>query len=103
MGYRSTIYIKLEHNLVPDLEQILKTHDLVSYFKVSETQSKHTVLEAENLKWYSGYTSIDAINTYIETYPNKAALLGIGEDMAESVSVNDPEEVDMHYSACVDY
>ena len=87
MGYRSMIYAKIDNTLVEDFNKILKERDMTDYFYKLEDDLQdsdtHTKYVGEDLKWYDGYSDVDAINEFIDSNSETCGMIAIGEDGAE--------------------
>jgi len=94
IGYRSEIYIKMDKQLVTEFEWILK----VNYFEIQDEDedSNYAKYYANELKWYSGYPEVEAINNFISNNDQNAALLAISED-SEIDTFGSPYDVDLTY------
>jgi len=107
MGYRSEIYIVVDNELVSEFEVVLKNSDLsTNIVKVDEAEqsiTNSTKYVGSYLKWYSGYKDVDAVNSFIDDNYEGCALLGIGDDNAESARFGSPENFDMYIVATVDW
>ncbi len=100
MGYRSEIFIIIKNELEEEFEKLLQKHELSHYIKEAEpceqTLDTYTKYYGSWLKWYNGYKDVDAINKFITEHSEEAALIGIGEDGAESANVGNPDNFDMY-------
>ncbi len=105
MGYRSEIYVKVSNSIEDEFWDLLGGHDLTEdngFIKVKE-DGEYSYYQGFWLKWYSGHKNIDAINNFINNNHKNAALLGIGEDGAESARAGEPEELNMFIVSNIDW
>jgi len=82
MGYRSNVYISKLGRSEKELKNLFKENNIEA---VKEFEDVDTVGYAiSDVKWYSGYKDVEAINSFIEEedceYPR--GLINIGEDNA---------------------
>ena len=103
MGYRSEIYIQVEKELENDLIELFIKHDLENAFKKQDETETTVKYSGDWLKWYEGYEDVDAINSFINENEDKAALIGIGEDGAESANEGSPDNFDMYVVSTIEW
>jgi len=106
MGYRSEIFIKIDKSLEEDLDTLLKEYDLTSVFSKEDDTDEwgsYVKYEGDWLKWYSSYKDVIAIESFIEANRDNAALLGIGEDGAESARAGDIDTMGMYIVSRIEW
>ena len=106
MSYKSSIYIKVGKELETELLQVFKKVDLDDCFeKVVEgtDNTEYVRYTADWLKWYADYDDVEAITKFINEHTDRAGLLGIGEDGAQSASEGSPEEIGMYTRTDIDW
>ena len=104
MGYRSTIYIKINKADKKLFEKAMDEATVLEpgfrgYFDEDEDNGKNDYLRytASYLKWYSSYSSVSIINNFIndDSGEHLRAMIAIGEDDATE-SFGSPYELDMY-------
>lgn len=94
VGYRSDIYIKVENSEAFGLKQALEEADFMNYAEI--TQDEHYIYVAMyDLKWYSNYEDVAAVNSYIQSLGERGGLIAIGEDGATQ-EYGEPYSVDLY-------
>jgi len=102
MGYKSNIFIIIYKNLEENFSNLLKQYDLESSFE-KEREYDHIKYKGSWLKWYDSFEDVKAVETFINNHKDKAGLLGIGEDGAESARAGDPDRMNMWVVSDIDW
>ena len=79
MGYRSDVYIKVHKSDEGKLVEVLKKNEFAAIKEYSDKE--HVGYVINDVKWYSDYDDVKAVNDFIEEkseYPK--GLIAIGED-----------------------
>lgn len=93
MGYRSDVYIKVNKNDEDKLTDLFRENHFDAIKEYEDGDNVGYVIY--DIKWYSGYTDVDKINSFIDEkskYPR--GLIAIGEDNATE-EYGEPYEVGM--------
>lgn len=95
MGYRSTIYVKFKDEDKQEFESLLKKHELNDYFEEHDEDDDYSRWIASDLKWYSSYSDVSAINDWVNTEDKERGLIAVGEDSATE-HYGDTSELEMY-------
>lgn len=106
MGYRSSIYIKVDKKHKRSLIDTIEKAELNKSFESeSNYGDDYYRTVAHGLKWYDSYPDVKLINTFIEdddVEPGEKGLLAIGEDGAE-VHYGNTDDVGLYTTTDVDW
>jgi len=82
MGYRSDVYIKVHKNDEDKLVKVLKKNEFTAIKEYSD--KNHVGYTIYDVKWYSSYDEVKAVNDFIEEESEyHKGLIAIGEDNAK--------------------
>ena len=108
MGYRSNLYALVHGSDLIQFMAIVKEHELDTCFVETKPmdEESYTRFEANDLKWYDGYSDVSAINA-IFTKSKVSALLRIGEEANDEEMYSDMDDAiarfDITYHHSVDF
>lgn len=95
MGYRSTVYIKVEKKDEKELLDIFKEHDLTrSYEKAEDYGDEYVRYIGSDLKWYDSYKDVEAVNNFINSGDFRG-LIAVGED-SQATHYGNTSDLDMY-------
>jgi len=81
MGYRSDVYIKVHKSDEGKLVEVLKKNEFAAIKEYSDKDHVRYIIN--DVKWYSSYDEVKAVNNFIEDSDNYyRGLIAIGEDNA---------------------
>ena len=81
MGYRSDLYFKCHKDIAPELFSLLEQHELSGYIEnITIVDDDYIAFSMFCLKWYTGYSNIDAINAFVDSNSSQVAFIRNGED-----------------------
>lgn len=81
MGYRSDLYFKCHKDIAPELFSLLEQNELSGYIEdITIVEDDYIAFSMFCLKWYDGYSNVDAINAFVDSNPSQVAFIRNGED-----------------------
>ena len=79
MGHRSEVYIKIDATKAIEFMFILKANEITWIEPRVSTDKNYVLFFGSDLKWYSSYKEVNAVNTFIDETDN-CTLIAVGED-----------------------
>ena len=80
MGYRSDLYFKCHKDIAPEFFSLLEQHELSGYIEnIAIVDDDYIAFSMFHLKWYTGYSSIDTINAFVDSNSSQVAFIRNGE------------------------
>jgi len=67
MGYYSHLWFKCTNDVFPDLYKVIKKVGLKNCIVNPKQNKKYTMFEFVNIKWYSDYPEVQAIDAFVDT------------------------------------
>jgi len=94
MGYRSDVYIKVHKSDEDKLVEVLKENEFTAIKEYLDED--HVGYTIHDVKWYSDYDDVKAVNDFIEEKSEYLkGLIAIGEDNY-ATEYGDPSAVEMY-------
>lgn len=98
MGYRSDLYFKCHKDIAPELFSLLEQHELSGYIEnIAIVDDDYIAFSMFCLKWYTGYSSVDAINAFVDSNSSQVAFIRNGEDSEDIETHGDTYGLDLDY------
>lgn len=98
MDYRSDLYFKCHKDIAPELFSLLEQHELSGYIEnIAIVDDDYIAFSMFCLKWYTGYSSVDAINAFVDSNSSQVAFIRNGEDSEDIETHGDTYGLDLDY------
>ena len=98
MGYRSDLYFKCHKDIAPELFSLLEQNELSGYIEnIAIVDDDYIAFSMFHLKWYTGYSNVDAINAFITSHPSQVAFIRDGEDSDDFETRGNTYDLDLDY------
>ena len=98
MGYCSDLYFKCHKDIAPELFSLLEQHELSGYIEnIAIVDDDYIAFSMFCLKWYTGYSSIDAINAFVDSNSSQVAFIRNGEDSDDVGTCGDTYGLGLDY------
>ena len=98
MGYRSDLYFKCHKDIAPEFFSLLEQHELSEYIEnIAIVDDDYIAFSMFCLKWYTGYSSVDTINAFVDSNPSQVAFIRNGEDSEDIETHGDTYGLDLDY------
>jgi hypothetical protein len=98
MGYCSTVHLTFPTEKLPEVYSLLQENNLIYWISSDVlTLNSVTTFVIEDIKWYSSYDEIAAVENYAADNSTWFSLLRVGEDAADIEHLGlDPCEYDIY-------
>ena len=98
MGYRSDLYFKCHKDIAPELFSLLEQHELSEYIEnIAIVDDDYIAFSMFCLKWYTGYSNVDAVNAFVDSNSSKVAFIRNGEASDDVGTCGDTYKLGLDY------
>lgn len=98
MGYRSDLYFKCTKDIAPEFFSLLEQHEFSECIEdITIVENNYIAFSMPNLKWYTGYPDVDAINSFVDSNSSQVAFIRNGENHDDIEIRGDTYDLDLNY------
>lgn len=98
MGYRSDLYFKCHKDIAPELFSLLEQHEFSECIEdITIVDDDYIAFSMLDLKWYTGYSDVDAVNAFVDSNHSQVAFIRNGEDSDDIETRGDTCDLDLIY------
>ena len=98
MGYRSDLYFKCHKDIAPEFFSLLEQHEFTDYIEdITIVDDDYIAFSMLDLKWYTGYSDVDAVNAFVDSNSSQVAFIRNGENHDDIETRGDTYDLDLDY------
>ena len=98
MGYRSDLYFKCHKDIAPEFFSLLEQHEFSDYIEdITIVDDDYIAFSMLDLKWYTGYSDVDAVNAFVDSNSSQVAFIRNGENHDDIETRGDTYDLDLDY------